>query len=86
MDERTRELIAIGASVSAHCQPCLDYHMREAWGLGIDEGDVREALEVGRMVENGASTAMTRYADLLFTLAQSEGIACCAGGNSERSA
>ena len=27
MDERTKELIAIGASVGAHCQPCLTYHV-----------------------------------------------------------
>jgi len=26
MDEKTKELIAIGASVGAHCQPCLAWH------------------------------------------------------------
>ena len=30
MDEKTKELIAIGASVSAHCQPCLTYHVAKA--------------------------------------------------------
>jgi alkylhydroperoxidase/carboxymuconolactone decarboxylase family protein YurZ len=33
MDERIKELIAIGASVGAHCQPCLTYHVErhESW-------------------------------------------------------
>jgi AhpD family alkylhydroperoxidase len=35
MDERTRELIAIGASVGAHCQPCLTYHVEKARELGM---------------------------------------------------
>ena len=29
LDERTKELIAIGASVCAHCQPCLTYHVNK---------------------------------------------------------
>ena len=27
MDDKTKELVAIGASVSAHCQPCVTYHV-----------------------------------------------------------
>ena len=34
MDLKTKELIAIGASVSANCIPCVKYHvdMAQNWG------------------------------------------------------
>lgn len=44
MDERTKELIAIGASVGAHCQPCLTYHMEKARELGANDEDIRAAI------------------------------------------
>ena len=43
MDERTNELIAIGA----HRQPCLTYHVAKAKELGIGEDEIREAIAVG---------------------------------------
>lgn len=61
MDERTKELIAIGASVGAHCQPCLTYHVEKARELGIDEDEIRSAIETGHMVEKGAMSAMRKF-------------------------
>lgn len=40
MDDRTRELIAIGDSVVANCQPCLQYHVGEAKRLEIGAPDI----------------------------------------------
>ena len=50
MDELTKELIAIGASVGAHCQPCLTYHVEKARELGINDEEIRLAIETGHMV------------------------------------
>jgi AhpD family alkylhydroperoxidase len=61
MDERTKELIAIGASVGAHCQPCLTYHVEKARELGIGDDDIRTAIETGHMVEKGAMSAMRKF-------------------------
>ena len=61
MDERTKELIAIGASVGAHCQPCLTYHVEKARELGIDDESIRAAIETGHMVEKGAMSAMRKF-------------------------
>ncbi len=58
MNEQTKELIAIGASLGAHCQPCLTYHMNKAKEIGVAEDDIREAIKIGRMVEKGALSAM----------------------------
>ena len=61
MDERTKELIAIGASVGAHCQPCLAYHVEKARELGITEEEIRAAIDTGHMVEKGAMSAMRKF-------------------------
>ncbi len=61
MDDKTRELIAIGASITAHCQPCLTYHLGKARELGIDEQEIREAVAVGQKVEKGSMSAMRDF-------------------------
>lgn len=66
MDELTKELIAIGASVGAHCQPCLTWHVEKAREMGIDDEEIRVAIETGHMVEKGTMSAMRKFsADVL---------------------
>lgn len=66
MDERTKELIAIGASVSAHCQPCLTYHVEKARELGINVEEINAAIETGHMVGKGAMSAMRKFSTSLM--------------------
>lgn len=66
MDERIKELIAIGASVSAHCQPCLTYHVGKAKELGVSEEEIQQAIETGHMVEKGAMSAMKKFSANIF--------------------
>ncbi len=63
MDAKMKELIAVGASVSAHCQPCLTYHAGEARELGVTNEELREAIEVGKMVSKGAGAKMKAFAE-----------------------
>jgi AhpD family alkylhydroperoxidase len=84
MDERTKELIAIGASVGAHCQPCLTYHVEKARELGVNVEDIRAAIEMGHMVEKGAMSAMKKFsAEILYSTSISNATeveppkACC---------
>lgn len=62
MDEKTKELIAIGASVSGHCQPCLTFHVDQAKRLGAGDDEIKEAVAVGKMVQKGAMSAMNKFA------------------------
>ena len=61
MDQRTKQLIAIGASIGAHCQPCLTYHVEKARELGANDEDIRTAIETGHMVGKGAMSAMKKF-------------------------
>jgi len=61
MDEKTKELIAIGASVTAHCQPCVRFHVSKARELGLSEELIQEAITIGQMVGRGADSAMRDF-------------------------
>ena len=58
MDVKLKELVFLGASVSAHCFPCFDYHLEQARKLGIGEADIQESIQAGFMVMNGAGDKM----------------------------
>lgn len=82
MDERTKELIAIGASVGAHCQPCLTYHVEKAREMGIGDDDIRAAIETGHMVEKGAMSAMRKYSAAVVDSTPTGSCAGITGNNS----
>jgi len=62
MDERTKKLIAVGASVGANCHPCLEYHIGKARELGIECSEIAEAVEAAKAVRGGAAASMDKLA------------------------
>jgi AhpD family alkylhydroperoxidase len=64
-DNRTTELIAIGASMAANCQSCVEYHVGKAVEFGVDPLEIAQAVEVGRMVRQGAAARVDKVADAL---------------------
>lgn len=58
LDANIKELIAIGASVSSNCRPCVKYHIGKAREMKIDETEIQQAVEVGQMVRKGAAGQM----------------------------
>lgn len=62
LDDRIKELIAVGASISANCQPCLQYHTSEAQKSGAAVEEISDAIEVGKMVRRGAASKMDKFA------------------------
>jgi len=62
MDDRTKVLVAIGASVAANCQPCLAWHISTAKKIGVDEKDLAMAIEVAKAVRTGATDSMDKFA------------------------
>ncbi|CAA7619666.1 conserved hypothetical protein [Magnetospirillum sp. LM-5] len=66
MNENMRELIAMGASAAVNCHPCMQHHLAACDRLGLDRAEVKEAVEVGQMVNRGAAAKTKCYADELF--------------------
>ncbi len=65
LDDRTRKLIAVGASVACNCHPCLEYHLGQAQSMGIETALIEEAIEAGKAVRTGAASSMDRLASQL---------------------
>lgn len=72
MDNRMKELIAIGASITANCQPCLEYHVAKARENGAEEAEIKEAIAVAKIVRKGAAGKMDQYASKIFNDAPAE--------------
>jgi AhpD family alkylhydroperoxidase len=68
MDTQMKELIAIGASVTANCMPCLRYHLHEARQAGADDHQIQTAVKVGRKVRKDAGAKWDEEADALLSL------------------
>jgi len=58
LDAKMKELIAIGASVACNCHPCVKYHIGKAQELNIESELIKQAINVGKMVRNGAANQM----------------------------
>jgi len=73
LENKIKELIAVGASITANCQPCLQYHVSKAAEHGAVDSEIQEAIEVGKLVRRGASAKMDKYAaDLTKSSSQHE--------------
>jgi AhpD family alkylhydroperoxidase len=62
MDERMKELVAMGAAAAANCHPCVDHHLAKCDDLGISREEVAEAVKVRFMVNHGAERAIRKKA------------------------
>jgi AhpD family alkylhydroperoxidase len=65
LNEKVKELVAVGASITANCQPCLQNHVEKALASGADSGEMKAAIEVGQQVRNGASAKMDQFSSSL---------------------
>jgi len=75
-DDKITELIAIGASISANCHPCIKFHTEKARELKIDEAEIQQAIQVGKMVRKGAAGQMDKLLEELAGAAQSSNPGC----------
>jgi AhpD family alkylhydroperoxidase len=60
MDERTKVLISLGASVAANCVPCFEHYLRQTDAVGLTPEEIQEAADIGDQVQGGARIAMRR--------------------------
>jgi AhpD family alkylhydroperoxidase len=79
LDDRMLRLIAIGASITASCQPCLQINVAKALDAGADEQEVAEAIEVGKRVRKGAASKMDQFASS-FNVSSASGVSASGNG------
>ncbi|MHB1686429.1 MAG: carboxymuconolactone decarboxylase family protein [Ignavibacteriaceae bacterium] len=66
------ELVAIGASIGGNCLPCLRYHFAEARRLGVSIEEIKESIELGKMVKERPINDIYKLADDLISREQVE--------------
>ncbi len=62
LDARTASLIAVGASVTANCQSCLEINTARAARHGAEPSEIADAVEIGRKVRAGAAAKLDTLA------------------------
>ena len=75
IDRKTKELVAIGASLAAKCQGCLEGHIRKALKFGATREEISEAIAIAIGVNAAA------IVDLSDIAADNTGIRLFEGGN-----
>ena len=71
MNDKTKRLIAVGASIAANCQQCLLVNIKKARENGCDEQEINEAIEIGKLVSRGAISKMNKVVSNLGQLQSS---------------
>jgi AhpD family alkylhydroperoxidase len=67
LNEKIKELVAVGASITANCQPCLQLHVEKAVGAGASPDEVAAAIEIGNRVRKGAAAKMDTFSSRVAT-------------------
>ncbi len=63
LTKKENELIAIGVSIAAGCQPCTAHHFKAVRAAGATEDEIRQALDDALCARNSAIIIMTSLAE-----------------------
>jgi AhpD family alkylhydroperoxidase len=62
LPKKAKELIAVGISVVADCESCMQWHIEQAARAGASMREVLEAVEVAIEMGGGPATVSARFA------------------------
>ena len=62
LDEKTKELIALGIAVATRCDSCIGFHVKSLVRLGLTREELCEALSMATFMGGGPSYAFSAKA------------------------
>ena len=80
LDQRTEELIALGAAYAINCVKCMKVHRKTALDVGVSTEEMNNALSVAESVVNGARGVSKKEAKNIFG-SEVVGNRCCPEGS-----
>jgi len=83
VENKTKLLIAVGAAITANCQPCLQTAVSQAEAAGVQKKEIIEAIAIGRIVRRGAIGKMDKMASALTGKEVSSSDECPFGSTEE---
>src|SRR5512133_2034883 len=66
LEQRDKELAAIGASLGCNCRPCVEHHIAAGREAGLSEAELAEAVATARAVRDQAIELLARRIDELL--------------------
>ena len=66
LEQRDKELAAIGASIGCNCRPCIEHHIPAGREAGLSETELAAAVETARAVREEAIDLLTPRVDELL--------------------
>jgi len=76
LEEKTENLIAIGAATASNCIPCFEHIYEKAITSGITLAEIRRASEIAGQVKAGAHIAITNTVSELVGDKETSDLAC----------
>lgn len=65
LEQRDKELVAIGASIGALCRPCIDHHIRAGRDAGLSDVELTRAVKTAQSTQRLAQQILFRHTDNL---------------------
>jgi AhpD family alkylhydroperoxidase len=77
LTRKEKELVALGASIAAGCQPCTAHHVKAVREAGATEAEIRQAVDDALHVRNSATKIMTGLAEKHLGNGRAVAEPCC---------
>lgn len=78
LEQKDKELVAIGASIGALCRPCVEHHIPAARDAGLTEPELAQAVEIAEATHRIATELLFRRSRELLSGEASAGVAVAA--------
>ena len=72
LTQKEKELVAVGAAISAGCQKCANYHFKKAFEEGNTREEIQKAVEAATCVIKSSDEIMQRKAYSLMNVKRKE--------------
>ena len=66
LEQRDKELAAMGAAIGCNCQPCIEHHIPAGREAGLSEGELGDAVATARVVRDEAIVLLAPRVDELL--------------------
>lgn len=66
LEQRDKELAAIGASIGANCRPCIEHHLPAGREAGLSTDELTDAVAIAQAVRHEAAELLSARVDELL--------------------
>ncbi len=66
LDQKDKELAAVGASIGANCRPCIEHHLAAGREAGLSQTELHDAVATAQAVLREAAGLLTARSDELL--------------------